>query len=214
MCVEQLRARYNYPQNLDLILRVELQIYKLKEMRALLNIPEREAGMVYLTDVLNSTATIVREVCMSLSCFARVAQFLLNCKIGGFINNSWEVSFFDTLRRAFEENFNSAGMKANIEKWEAEREALVMEEHEIQKATKDFYEQSNSLLRFCNDCYKAFLDGSAEQKRKIINIVCSNFTYDGEILYIEPIPAFKVIMQNALNIKKLPRLDSNQQPTG
>lgn len=118
----------------------------------------------------------------------------------------------DTLRRAFEENFNSAGMKANIEKWEAEREALVMEEHEIQKATKDFYEQSNSLLRFCNDCYKAFLDGSAEQKRKIINIVCSNFTYDGEILYIEPIPAFKVIMQNAQNIKKLPRLDSNQQP--
>lgn len=120
----------------------------------------------------------------------------------------------DTLRRAFEENFDSAGMKANIEKWEAEREALVMEEHEIQKATKDFYEQSNSLLRFCNDCYKAFLDGTAEQKRKIINIVCSNFTYDGETLYIEPIPAFKTIMQNSQNIKKLPRLDSNQQPTG
>lgn len=55
--LEQLRARYNYPKTLDLILRVELQIYKLEEMRVLLDIPRREARKVYLTDVLNSTAT-------------------------------------------------------------------------------------------------------------------------------------------------------------
>lgn len=55
--LEQLRARCNYPKNLDLILRIELQIYKLEEMRVLLDIPRREARKVYLTDVLNSTAT-------------------------------------------------------------------------------------------------------------------------------------------------------------
>lgn len=38
-------------------LRIECQMYKLSDMRTLLNIPKREAGVVMLTDVLNSTAT-------------------------------------------------------------------------------------------------------------------------------------------------------------
>ncbi len=54
--LEQLRKRYSYPNIIDLILRVELQIYKLHDMRILLDIPEKEPCKVYLTDVLNSTA--------------------------------------------------------------------------------------------------------------------------------------------------------------
>lgn len=38
-------------------LRIECQMYKLSDMRTLLNIPKREARVVLLTDVLNSTAT-------------------------------------------------------------------------------------------------------------------------------------------------------------
>ena len=82
--LKQLRARYNYPKNLDLILRVELQIYKLKEMRALLNIPEREAGMVYLTDVLNSTATSILK---RFEVFEATEETLRD-KIWGYVENA------------------------------------------------------------------------------------------------------------------------------
>lgn len=82
--LKQLRARYNYPKNLDLIMRVELQIYKLKEMRALLNIPEREAGMVYLTDVLNSAATPILK---RFEVFGATEETLRD-KIWGYVENA------------------------------------------------------------------------------------------------------------------------------
>ena len=44
-----------------------------------------------------------------------------------------------------------------------------------------------------------------QQKRKIVKIVCSNFSYDGENLVIEPNIAFKAVIKNSLNMKKLPR---------
>ena len=47
------------------------------------------------------------------------------------------------------------------------------------------------MLDFCKDCHKAFLQGNAELKRKIIKIVCSNFSYDGSNIVIEPNPIFK-----------------------
>ena len=70
-------------------------------------------------------------------------------------------------------------MMKNIEEWEVERKTLILEEQELLKATKTFFVQSNSLLEFCKDCHSAFLRGNAEQKRKIVQIVCSNFSYDG-----------------------------------
>ena len=74
---------------------------------------------------------------------------------------------------------------------------------------------SSKKLNSCNVCQTiAFLQGNAEQKRKIVKIVCSNFSYDGETIDIVPNPVFKAIIKNSLSKKKLPRLDSNQQPTG
>ena len=119
-----------------------------------------------------------------------------------------------TLKSVFENGFNNhdEGMLKNIEEWKIERRTLMLEEHELLKATETFFLQSNSLLEFCKDAHRAFLEGSAEQKRKIVKIVCSNFSYDGETLDIVPNPVFKVIIKNNLSNKKLPRLDSNQQP--
>ena len=81
-------------------------------------------------------------------------------------------------------------------------------------ATKQFYEESNLLLSFCSNAFDVFKKGSAEQKRKIVQILCSNFSYNGEKLVIELKPAFETIVQNSIDMKKLPRLDSNQQPLG
>lgn len=119
-----------------------------------------------------------------------------------------------TLKDVFENGFNKhdEGMLKNIEEWKIERRTLYFEEQELLKATETFFIQSNSLLEFCKDCHNAFLRGNAEQKRKIVQMVCSNFSYDGETLDIVPNPVFKVIIKNNLSNKKLPRLDSNQQP--
>lgn len=65
----------------------------------------------------------------------------------------------------------------NIEKWEQERRKLIIEEQEAIKIDKTFFEQANLLLDFCKDCYNAFLKGNAEQKRKIVKIAYSNFSY-------------------------------------
>lgn len=96
--LEQLRARYNYPKNIDLILRVELQIYKLHDMRALLNIPEREAGKVYLTDVLNSTAT---PILSRFEVFGATEEILKE-KIAGYVENAeqtqTEIRTYEELR--------------------------------------------------------------------------------------------------------------------
>ena len=121
-----------------------------------------------------------------------------------------------TLKSVFENGFNKHDeiMMKNIEDWEVERKTLVLEEQEMLKATKTFFVQSNLLLNFCKDCHSTFLKGNAEQKRKIVKMVCSNFSYDGSNIVIEPNPIFKAVIKNSLSNKKLPRLDSNQQPTG
>lgn len=121
-----------------------------------------------------------------------------------------------TIKSVFENGFNKHDeiMMKNIEDWEVERKTLVLEEQELLKATKTFFVQSNLLLNFCKDCHSTFLKGNAEQKRKIVKMVCSNFSYDGSNIVIEPNSIFKAVIKNSMSNKKLPRLDSNQQPTG
>ena len=121
-----------------------------------------------------------------------------------------------TIKEAFESGMHrfSQGLQKNIEEWETERRKLIIEEQEVLKNTKTFFEQSNQLLEFCKDCQSAFLKGNAEQKRRILKIVCSNFSYDGENIVIEPNPIFKAVIKNSLSNKKLLRWDSNLQPFG
>ena len=67
----------------------------------------------------------------------------------------------------------SQGLQKNIEEWEQERRKLIIEEQEAIKIDKTFFEQSNQLLEFCKDCHRAFLQGNAELKRKIIKFKSS-----------------------------------------
>ena len=112
-----------------------------------------------------------------------------------------------TIKDAFESGMHkfSQSLQKNIEEWETERRKLIIEEQEVLKTTKTFFEQSNQLLEFCKDCHSAFLKGNAELKRKIIKIVCSNFSYDGSNIVIEPNPIFKAVIKNGIRNKKLPK---------
>ena len=58
-----------------------------------------------------------------------------------------------TLKEVFESGMSkhSESLKKNIEKWELERRTLLLEDNELLKTTKTFFEQSNCLLEFCKD---------------------------------------------------------------
>ena len=62
-------------------LRIECQIYKLNDMRVLLEIPKRHAGIVMLSDVLNSTAT---PIIKRLNAFG-ASETVLRDKIWNYI---------------------------------------------------------------------------------------------------------------------------------
>ena len=47
-------------------------------------------------------------------------------------------------------------------------------------------------------------------KRKIVKIVCSNFSCDGGNLIIEPNLIFKAVFNNSLSNKKLPELSKDR----
>lgn len=69
------------------------------------------------------------------------------------------------IKEAFESGLSgsSESLKLNIQEWETERRTLILEEQEMLKITKTFFERSNSLLDFCKCCHNAFLKGNAEQ---------------------------------------------------
>ena len=54
-----------------------------------------------------------------------------------------------TIKDAFESGMHkfSQSLQKNIEEWEAERRKLIIEQQEILKATKTFFEQSNQLFK-------------------------------------------------------------------
>ena len=52
------------------------------------------------------------------------------------------------IKEAFESGMHrfSQSLQKNIEEWEIERRKLIIEEQEVLKTTKTFFEQSNQLL--------------------------------------------------------------------
>lgn len=79
--VEQLLT--SYPDNIDNILRIEVQMYRLNDIRTLLNIPKGARGTVFLTDVLNSTA---QPILQRLEAFG-ITEQTLRAKIFTYIEN-------------------------------------------------------------------------------------------------------------------------------
>ena len=132
------------------------------------------------------------------------------------INIRKRISKIDkTVKDIFESGIASTEIaKEQILKLDKEKQMLLLEEKIQEKTRKDFSIGSNSLLIFCNKAFDIYKKGSAEQKRKIVQLISSNFSYDGSNLHLEPKPVFKYLMEIPKDNKKLPELGSNQQPTG
>ena len=62
-------------------------------------------------------------------------------------------------------------------------------------------DKANTVLDFCEDAHSYFLNGNVEQKRRIVNIVCSNLIYKDKELDIELNSVFKTLVENAYWVK-------------
>lgn len=83
-----------------------------------------------------------------------------------------------------------------------------------ENANINFIEQGAKFLKICNDVKNLYYYGNNSEKQELMNYVLQNITLDGENLSWEYKAPFDIFANGLSCTKKLPRLDSNQQPTG
>ncbi len=79
--------------------------------------------------------------------------------------------------------------------WKEEKEALRTRQTCIDKADNNFYEQSNTILNFCQNAYDYFKTATPSQKRTICEILGSNFIATGKELSITLHSVFEDIIE-------------------
>ena len=100
-----------------------------------------------------------------------------------------------------DENITHDFWKSNNAKWHTEKDKLYIKLQEISKFDKKFYEQSNILLKFIDDAYDLYLQGSLEQRKRIINIISQSLSYKDKEFSIVLKPVFKTIIENQYNLR-------------
>ncbi len=83
-----------------------------------------------------------------------------------------------------------------------------------EKANINFIETGTKFLKICNEIVDLYKIADNNEKRELLNYVLQNLSMDGEKLSYTYKPPFNIFAKGLSCNKKLPRLDSNQQPTG
>ena len=81
-----------------------------------------------------------------------------------------------------------------------------------EKTKIDFITMSEDFLKICSEISELYKFADIEEKQKLINYVLQNFLVEGETLHYEYKMPFNFFALGLNCTKKLPRLDSNQQP--
>ena len=83
-----------------------------------------------------------------------------------------------------------------------------------EKTNINYLDMSGEFLKICSEITELYKFGTVEEKQKMINYALQNFLAEGETLHYEYKTPFNFFALGLNCNKKLPRLDSNQQPTG
>ena len=83
-----------------------------------------------------------------------------------------------------------------------------------EKANINFIEIGAKFLKICNEVVDLYKIADNNEKRELLNYVLQNFSMDGENLSYEYKKPFDIFAKGLNPNKKLPMLDSNQQPFG
>lgn len=83
-----------------------------------------------------------------------------------------------------------------------------------EQANINFIEQGENFIKICNNAKDLYKYGNNAEKKQLLNYVLQNLTIDGENVYYDYKSPFDIFAKGLNRNKKLPRLGSNQQPTG
>ena len=112
------------------------------------------------------------------------------------LKNRLNKLYIDRIDGVIEEEFYNENHKA----WQSELDDAQISLNAIMKNNKYFIEDVSRVLELCKNASTYYLRQSDEEKRKLVNILCSNFSWDGENLHITLKSAFGKISK-AQNLK-------------
>ena len=116
------------------------------------------------------------------------------------IENAFELKLDGTITHDFWQKQN--------DKRQAEKDKMYIQLQEINKLDKQFYEQSDALLRFTDNAYEYYQKGSTAQRRKILEIISERITYKDKTFNLILKPVFQTIAENQYNLRS--NLDNNR----
>lgn len=101
--------------------------------------------------------------------------------------------YIDRIDGIIDEDFYNENRKT----WQSELEDAKIGLSAILKNNKYFIEDVGRVLELCKNASTLYLNETDEEKRKLVNILCSNLSWDGENLHIELKSAFGQLLKNA-----------------
>jgi DNA invertase Pin-like site-specific DNA recombinase len=109
------------------------------------------------------------------------------------LKNRLNKLYIDRIDGVIEEEFYNENQKA----WQSELDDAQISLNAILKNNKYFIEDVSRVFELCKNASTLYLNGNDEEKRKLVNLLCSNFSWDGENLHIELKSAFGEILKRA-----------------
>ncbi len=103
---------------------------------------------------------------------------------------------------------------AKHNQWSNELNIVQENVKTYENANISFMEDCEKILKICNEIKSLYIIGDNSEKRELLNYVLQNLTLEGEKLCYTYKKPFDIFAKGLNRNKKLPRLDSNQQPTG
>ncbi len=118
--------------------------------------------------------------------------------------------YLDKLDKKISEEF----WQEKHNKWTQELLTIQNNITAYEKANINFIEQGANFLKICTDAEDLYKYGDNSEKKQLLNYVLQNLTIEGENINYEYKKPFDIFAKGLNRNKKLPRLDSNQQPLG
>ena len=149
---------------------------------------------LYLPPTLVDTITKkMKEFYLEKSEYNYATITSLQIQIGN-LTSRIEKIYIDKLDGTIEESF----WKEKHNQWTNEKTQLLINLEAINNSDLKYYENMDLLFEFCKNAPALYNQANTEQKRNIINIMCSKLLFDGSKLDIE----LRTIFEDIRNIPK------------
>jgi len=100
-------------------------------------------------------------------------------------------AYIDKLDGVISEDF----WKSNSKTWQEEKDYLIIKLEAFQTTDKEYFENASLILELAKQAHGLFLKQNSEKKRRLLNLMCSNFLYKDGKLVIELNNPFQLILE-------------------